>query len=363
MSSAGEEANDQSCFAGGPAISADGRFVAFVSLASNLVSDDTNGEYDVFVHDRETGVTERVNVSSSGGQAGRGGDSPSLSADGRFVAFRSRAGNLVEDDRNGAQDVFVRDLQTGVTERVSTSSSGQEGTKSSAEPSISADGRFVGFKSAAPNLVRGDTNRVADIFVHNRVSGNTWRVSVNSTGAQADRTSYRPSISGNGRLVAFASFASNLVRGDGNEDHDVFVRDRKTHQTRRASVTSAGAEGRRGGHDPVISGNGRFVAFESYSLAYPGDRKREDVFVRDRWERKTRQVSVSSAGVPGNQHSESPTISADGRFVAFHSIATNLVDGDTNRASDVFVRGPLVVARVTPRRSPGRRSGRPGRRS
>jgi Tol biopolymer transport system component len=344
VGSEGVEANDQSCFEGGPAISADGRFVAFVSLASNLVPGDTNGEYDVFVHDRETGITERVSVSSLGIQAGRRSDSPSISADGRFIAFRSRAGNLVDDDRNGvAQDVFVRDRETGVTERVSVSSTAEEGTKSSAEPSISADGLFVAFKSAAPNLVQGDTNRVSDIFVHNRESGKTWRVSVRS-GVQGNRVSYSPSISADGTFVAFTSFASNLVRSDENDDHDVFVRNRRTHQTRRVSITSAGTEGKRGGHDPVISSDGRFVAFGSYSLAYAGDRKREDAFVRDRWLRKTKQVSVSSTGSPGNMHSSSTAISADGRFAVFESIATNLVAGDTNRSSDILVRGPFAFS-------------------
>ncbi|MBI4470036.1 MAG: PD40 domain-containing protein, partial [Acidobacteria bacterium] len=176
-----------------PSISADGRFVAFESEATNLVPGDGNSAHDVFVRDRLTGVTERVSVSSTGTEAI--GDqyfysvSASISADGRFVAFDSSATNLVPGDGNNAHDVFVRDRLTGVTERVSVSSTGTEAIGDpydySGSASISADGRFVAFESDATNLVPGDTNKARDIFVRDRLTGVTERVSVSSTGTEA----------------------------------------------------------------------------------------------------------------------------------------------------------------------------------
>src|SRR3990172_5886825 len=178
---------------GYPAISADGTIVAFRASASNLVPSDTNGADDVFVRDRQAGATERVSVSSAGGQ-GSGGHSyePSVSDDGRYVAFRSHATNLVAGDTNGTDDVFVRDRQTGVTVRVSVDSSGVQGNGGSYEPSVSGDGRYVAFRSVASNLVPGDDNAVQDIFVHDRQTGATERVSVTSAGGQATDNSYEP---------------------------------------------------------------------------------------------------------------------------------------------------------------------------
>jgi Tol biopolymer transport system component len=228
VSSSGEEGNAQS---GLPCVSADGRFVAFHSGATNLVPGDTNGWADVFVHDRLTGTTDRVSVSSSGEQANwtpyaLSSKFPSISSDGRFVAFSSFATNLVPGDTNGREDVFVHDRLTGVTERVSVSSSGQQGNADSLTSSISADGRFVAFCSLANNLLPGDTNGCGDIFVHDRLTGATERVSVSSSGEPGNGGSYDPCISQDGRFVAFDSWSSNLVPGDTNGFEDVFVRDR-----------------------------------------------------------------------------------------------------------------------------------------
>jgi Tol biopolymer transport system component len=202
-------------------ISADGRFVAFLSLASDLVAGDTNGAWDVFVHDRQTGITERVSVDSAGNQANfpndRGGG-PAISADGRFVAFASRATNLVAGDTNGTPDVFVHDRQTGITERVNIDSSGNQSNPSGvgALISVSADGRFVAFESGANNLVEGVTNNTGNIFVHDRQTGITERVSGSSLGNEGDNNSTGPlAISADGRFVAFPSSASNLVSGGG----------------------------------------------------------------------------------------------------------------------------------------------------
>src|SRR5947207_2433895 len=280
-----------------PSISANGRFVAFDSPATNLVAGDTNGRSAVFVHDRRSGTTERVSVDSAGDQ----GNSYSgtiirdygvtMSADGRFVAFVSAATNLVAGDTNGVADVFVHDRQTRTTERVSVDSAGTEGNGASIFSEISADGRFVAFWSSATNLVPGDTNGVADVFVHDRQTRTTERVSIDSAGYQANSASTYSAISADGRFVAFVSTATNLVPGDTNGGQDVFVHDRRTGTTER--------------------------------------------------------VSVDSAGTESNGSSERPAISADGRFVAFWSSATNLAPGDTNSLIDVFVHDRRAPAPTT----------------
>ena len=168
-------------------ISYDGRYVAFSSVASNLVPGDTNDDEDTFVHDLSTGVTERVSVDSSGNECNFGsGGIVSISKNGRYVAFFSPSSNLVSGDTNGERDVFVHDRQTGVTERVSVDSSGNQGNDGSSLGTISIDGRYVLFVSRATNLVPGDTNGVSDTFVHDRVLGVTERVSVDSSGNQGN---------------------------------------------------------------------------------------------------------------------------------------------------------------------------------
>src|SRR5262249_13443691 len=198
VASDGTQANDRSGF---PALSADGRVVAFESLATNLVPRDTNRDWDVFVHDRQTGMTERVSVASDGAQANGPSTWVSLSADGRVVAFRSRASNLVPGDTNGTYDIFVHDRQTGMTERVSVASDGAQANGPSSFLALSADGRVVAFESRANNLVPGDTNGPADVFVHDRQTGVTERVSVASDGTEGDNVSRSPALSADGRFV------------------------------------------------------------------------------------------------------------------------------------------------------------------
>jgi Tol biopolymer transport system component len=191
------------------------------------VPGDTNNNSDIFVHDRKTGTTERVSVDSAGNQGNSFSEGASVSRDGRFVAFTSVASNLVPGDTNGRSDIFIHDRKTGTTERVSVDSAGNQGNTSSFQPSISRDGRFVAFRSLASNLVPGDTNNNSDIFVHDRKTGITERVSVDSAGNQANDSSSEPSISRDGRFVAFQSFDSNLVPGDTNGVLDIFVHHRK----------------------------------------------------------------------------------------------------------------------------------------
>jgi Tol biopolymer transport system component len=287
--------------------------------------------------------TRRVSVSS--GVEGNGASyEPSISADGRFLAFSSDATNLVGGDVNGVSDVFMRDRKTGATKGVTVIATGVEGDRASYTPSISADGRFVAFFSNASNLVDGDTNDETDVFVWDRKAGTTKRVSVNFAGVEGNAGSLGPSISADGRFVAYSLNASNLVGGDANGGRDVFVRDRKNHTTKRMSVSSAGVEGNGASYTPSISADGRFVAYSSNASNLVGGDANggRDVFVRDRKNHTTRRVSVSSAGTEANGNSFGrPSISAAGRFVAFDSGASNLVGGDTNGVRDAFVRGPL----------------------
>ncbi len=359
-------------------ISADGRFVAFYSYATNLVAVDTNGIRDIFVHDTCIGATGctpstiRVSVNSTGAEAigVTGSGSPSISADGRFVAFESDAINLVAGDTNAVFDVFVRDTCAGAagctpsTVRVSVDTAGGEANSDSGAPSISPDGRFVAFESDATNLVAGDTNGLRDIFVRDTCLGapgctpSTIRVSVDSTGAQAiGGDSGGISISADGRFIAFGSDATNLVANDNNSVFDVFVHDTCAGaaacvpSTARVSVSSTGAEGLgvNGSGVPSISADGRFVAFMSDANNLVNDDKNPnifksfDIFVRDTCAGasgctpSTIRVSLSSLGAEADDVSTSPSLSADARFAAFQSGATNLVAGDTNNMIDLFL--------------------------
>ena len=331
---------------GNPDCSRDGRFVVFTSEASNLVTGDTNKAQDVFVRDRLEGKTERVSVSSSGAEGnGASGWYPAISADGRFVAFVSAASNLVAGDTNGHPDVFVRDREQGITERVSVSTAGNQGAGHSGWlVEMSADGRFVVFASGASNLVEEDTNDTNDVFVRDRTEGKTKRVSLTGSGGEAKGACGLPSISADGRFVAFLSDAPDLVEGDGNGKRDVFVRDRLLGNTVRASVSSTGEES--DGHSSfcAIRGDGRFVAFHSSaSNLVPNDQNGSaDVFLRDLVAGTTQRISVGPSAAEGDGDSVGPALSADGRLAAFLSYASNLVPGDTNQQCDVFlwVRSP-----------------------
>jgi Tol biopolymer transport system component len=331
------------------AVSADGRYVVFASAASNLVRGDTNGRVDVFVRDRGRGVTRRVSVSSHERQGNRdsgrtGSDAvPVISADGRYVAFVSKASNLVKGDTNGVQDVFVRDQATGRTSRVSVTRTGAQSNGSSRAPSLSWHGRYVAFNSSATNIVRHDTNHARDVFVRNRATGGVQRVSVSSQEAQSDGYSYETAISEHGRFVAFSSFASNLVPGH-LSNIDVYVRDRRAGITEQVSVTSAGepADGFSGyGGSFAIAGHGRYVAFSSDAgnLVPEDTNGQRDVFLRDRMNHTTVRVSLTDADGQADGSSDAPALSGDGRYVAFDSTAPNLAAAPSDKVTeDVFVR-------------------------
>ncbi|HUK95100.1 MAG TPA: hypothetical protein VLU96_08615 [Gaiellaceae bacterium] len=353
--SSGGLQGDRDSYAAG--ISANGRYVLINSQATNLVPRDTNDRWDVFVHDRSSGTTTRVSVSSSGAQAAPSSDpwggstAGGISASGRYVVFQSDAADLVRGDTNRVEDVFLHDQASGVTKRISVSSAGHQANGPSSFATISADGRYAAFMSLASNLVRGDTNKLSDVFVRDLATGKTTRVSVNSRGAQARcKASYcestEPALSAHGRYVAFQSSATNLVPGDTNKLSDVFVRDRRTGRTERVSVSSSGKQGTgdrtlTGSNAPAISADGRYVAFHSADTnLVTGDTNRTfDIFLRDRRTHRTTRVSVSSGGRQANgENLGGLSISADGRYVAFTSLASNLVTGDENDITDVFVR-------------------------
>jgi len=321
-------------------MSSDGTIIVFTSAGDNLVANDLNGVHDVFVRDTVSGSTVRVSVDSSGLEADQMSFGAVISADGNVVAFESSATNLVSGDTNGVVDIFVHDRVSGVTDRVSIDSAGTEADAESSRPSISADGRFVAFASTATNLVSGDNNNKRDIFVRDRLLATTDRVSVNPTGKGGDDVSDSPSISGDGLRVAFQSAATNLVTGDTNAVVDVFVRDRVSNTTSRCSVDSAGAQASGRSEFPEMSPRGGLVMFSSHaSDLVSGDANaRSDVFIRDIANGTTVRISVDSSGGEGDGASgESGAISEDEHVFAFDSLATNLVHADTNGWCDVFV--------------------------
>ncbi|MEN3360295.1 MAG: hypothetical protein V7637_4277 [Mycobacteriales bacterium] len=285
---------------GQPALSADGRYTAFVSAATNLVPGDTNGVQDVFVRDRIAGTTRRVSVNGHGHQANDESFWPSISADGRYVTFTSTAGNLVPGDTNRTRDVFIRDRLLGTTRRISLDSRGHQADQESFNGTISADGRYVVFGSDADNLVPGDTDAQPDVFVRDRRYGSTHRVSVSSGGTQADGVSFvgRGSISGDGRYVTFGSYATNLVPGDTDRDQaDVFIHDLRYGTTRRFSMDRHNRPSRGSFDTAMISTDDRFLGFNSNAPnlgAAPDDATSVDAFVRDRWGHVNYQVNLDT---------------------------------------------------------------------
>jgi len=337
----GAEADGHSLF---PSISADGRYVVFESDASNLVSGDTNNVSDIFLRDMQTGSITRVSVDSSGAEGDGVSTFSSITADGRYVAFKSLAENLVANDGNGAADFFRHDTQSGTTIRVSVDTSGTAGSGNGfAPPSISADGRYIAFESGATDLVIGDTNGQSDIFLRDTLNNTTLRISVVS-GSEPDGGSFSPVITADGNIVTFASDATNLVANDGNAASDIFIRDIDAEITARVSVVTgaSGVEGNDRSFNPIITPDGRFVLFSSNAnnfVSGGGDTNGQtDSFVRDTQNNTTTRISIDSNGGEVDSGSFASGISADGRYTVFTSAASNLISGGaSNGLDDVYV--------------------------
>lgn len=340
VSSTGAEGNGSSGPSGETrvhAVSDDGRYVAFLSQASNLVSGDTNNRLDVFRRDRQTGTTVRVSV----GDAGQEGDKNSLglamSADGRFVAFSSDATNLVAGDANGVPDVFVWDAQTGTSTCVSRTPGGATGNGASAAPAISGDGLLVGFESFASDLVAVDGNGFSDVFLHDRASGVTSLVSATPGGAAGNGVSEMPALSADGSTFVFSSGATDLGPADPNNLRDLYVRDLTSGTMER--VTKPGVTFNGTSVEPSVSADGRWIAFSSGATnIVPNTQTIGNVFLHDRQTGSFEIASLGLDGTDGNGPSFHASLSADAQWVAFQSSATDLVPGDTNIAYDVFVR-------------------------
>lgn len=376
VSSSGEPADGGSS---APSLSRDGRYVAFHSAANNLVRGATLEQ--VYVRDRVTGITRRVSEPASGEPGGGGGFAPAISDDGRYIAFLSTARDLISEPPPPCETlaacpvhVYVRDLVMNETTLVSGAHNGGYADGGTfppsmiqpARPTISAEGRYVAFHSEATDLVPGDTNGRTDVFVHDRRTRRTELVSISGSGTQGDEDSFGSSsggryVSAGGRYVAFWSDATDLVPGDTNETSDFFVRDLVSGTTTRVSVSSAGAQGHAPPTAPTstaggvaLSDDGRFVAFDSALVDLADDARTGplQVYIRDIAHGVTSLGSVTSLGDSGDWHSMMPAFSARGEALAFSSTASNLVADDDNRGcvapfntrdscSDIFVHEPV----------------------
>jgi Tol biopolymer transport system component len=347
-----------------PSLSADGRFLTYTTLAGGIVANDTNGTWDTFVHDRETGEIVRVSVDSFGneGHIPFGGDVPhfpSISADGRVVAFQTMAG-LVQDDANGAGDVYLHDRLTGETIRASVRFDGSPSSGASGNPFVSGDGRYVAFDSTDNEMAPGDTARCTspgwrdhpcqDVYVFDRITGRTVRESQSVDGGQVNGDSWTANLSANGRYLAFSSRATNLVSND-TPTFDLFVRDRWTGTTTKASVDSSGVPANGDSSVPRLSADGHTIVFRSEATnLVPGVTPPSQIYCRNLITGTTTLVSVRPDGTAANNASNLPSISRSGRYVSFVSFAMDLVPDDTNYAFDVFVRdrGAPLASSVSP---------------
>jgi len=358
VSSAGRQGNADSY---NPSISGDGRYVVYDSFASNLVPGDTNRQGDVFLYDRDQRSTTRISVRFDGAQTDAQSGFGVISRDGNIIAFESRATEVIKGLKSPATQIYAYDRAKKTTDLISAAFLGGPASGGSGALSLSDDGRYVAFSSSSADLVPYDVNQRDDIFVRDRQSNTTRRASVNGVGGEANGTSAEPAISGDGRYVAFESQATNLLgldptfqddpksiinpegkldTGDTNGVPDVFVHDMQTGSIERVSVSATGQEANADSYGAAISGDGRYVAFVSLaSNLVPGDtNKVREVFVRDRSAHTTLRVAMSDAGLQGNKLSVMPAVSRDGTVVVFASDASNLVLGDTNKDSDIFLR-------------------------
>jgi len=332
---AGGQANGDSSFAD---MSGDARWVVFHSSASNLTSDDTNGKWDVFLLDRSTGKIELISKTADGTLANGNSFHASVSDDGRYVAFHSLATNLSAVDTDVDADIYVKDRQTGALELITKSTTGGPANGRAFVPDLSSDGRYVAFESEASNLVANDTNDKWDVFLADRQTGTIERVSLSAELGNGDNNSFLPQISADGRYVAFESFAENLIFGDTNGVADVYIYDRTFQQTDRMSVPyQVGADSTDRSLGVSITDDGQRAVFQSWAgNLVPGDANQVlDVFMFTLGD--TAPIRISEVnGVGGNGPSELPTISGDGSTVVFESLASNLGPADDDGFWDAF---------------------------
>ena len=315
-----------------PSMSSDGRYIAFTTGMS-LVPDDMNGISDVYVYDRGTRTFARMSQTSGGQRANGASRNARISADGRYVVFESIANNLAPDDTNANLDVFRHDRITGETVRVSVATGGGQGTGGSTEPRISDDGNRIVFASTAFDLVGNDANGASDVFVRDIAAGTTTRVSVSTTGGDADLPSTEPAISGDGRFVAFTSGATNLVAGDTNALGDVFVRDLAAGTTLRVSVGSTGGEANQASSGASLSRDGRFVSFLSSATNLVAGVTGTTAYVRD-----TQALTTTHPPVTGSMLWAQ--LSADGRYLTtFASLGVGISICDRFTATTVIPVG------------------------
>ena len=327
-----------------PAISQDGRYIVYHSNAPNLIPGDTNNTQDIFLYDRLTRMTERVSLGVGGVQSNNRSGFADLSSDGRYIIFHSEATNLVPNDTNNAWDIYFRDRQTGQFERISVTSTGQQANATSIFPDISGGGRFITFYSEATNLVPNDTNGVEDVFLHDRLTGITERISVTTNGVQSNGASIFPNISNDGRYIVYESDGNNLVPNDTNNATDIFLYDRLNQTTQRISLNSAEEQGNGNSSYAIIAANNRHVTYVSFaSNMDPADPNTiGDIYVRDLVAGTTELISPGLNNQPSNGNSHYSVISDDGRFIAYHSESSNLVPNDTNSTPDVFLYDRLL---------------------
>ena len=321
-------------------VSGDGTRVAFISRAVNLVRPDANGtDRDMFLFERRTHKVSLVSVSSAGVQCHGETFTGAISEDGRSVAIESACDNLVAGDSNQQPDIFVRDLVHGTTERVSLTSSGQQIPNGATLGGISSTGRYVVFNAIGDGVVPGDTSAFPDVFLRDRQAGTTTLVSTTPGGQSPAGQSVAGGVSADGRYVVFTSYASDVVPGDTNRHQDAFLRDMQTRVTTRLNVGPGGVQADGGGSAGAISSDGRQILFFAEATLLKGGRSRRSAaFLRDRVTGTTIDATVGTRGYDSNQGIIRASMSPNGRFVAFDSLSTDVVPGDTNRKADVFLR-------------------------
>lgn len=334
---------------GEPAISADGRYVAFSSDATNLVASDTNNQRDVFVRDLANETTTRISVSTGGQPSNRMSNVPAISVDGRYIAFASLGTTLVTGDTNNVADIFVRDTTLGTTRRVNVTTGGAQAIGgASNRPSISADGNRMVFESLATNLVPGDTKGRSVVYLRDRAALTTTRVSSSSTGKVPNGSSYLGAVSGDGTQVVFGSLASNIVTGDTNAMADVFAYDVALGVRSLVSAGPGGTPADGPSYGRALNYDGRYVAFSSDANNFATDGPQSpnsDVFAVDRTTGDVIVITADSSGAKANGDSFKPAMSADGTVLAYRSDATDLVvQSDDNGASDVYARTVSIVS-------------------